>query len=111
MRLLEFSTVKQGKKNWNFTNSTQIPLTIFHRLDGKFKIWNLEKGLKMLLKWQIEETFFLYFVETRSERGIGPATKTRDSVFVWIWADSVSPPRNIIQNLFSFIYISILPRN
>lgn len=62
MRLLGFSTVKQGKKNWNFTNSTQIPLTIFHHLGGKFKIWNWEeKGLKMLLKWQIEETFFFVF--------------------------------------------------
>ena len=79
-----------------FTNSTQIPLTIFHHLGGKFKIWNLNwerRAQKCCWNDKLRKHFSLYFSETRSERGIGPATKTRGSVFVWIWADSrLSPP-------------------
>ena len=38
-----------GKKNWNFTNNTKIPLTIFHHLGG-FKNLKLREGPKNVVE-------------------------------------------------------------
>ena len=68
----------------------------------------------MLLKWQIEETFFFVFFGDKvraRHRTDGKNKGLSVCLDLGRLVAQLSYPRDIIQNLFSFIYISILPRN